>query len=247
MKRIQIATCALLALVLSSCSENGKLGSGGSTDLKTQIDSVSYGIGVSIGSSFKKDGLDSIVNLDVMIAAMRTAMKGDSLKLNMMAAQQCIQGYFMQKAQEKGKAAMDKGLKFLEENKKRAGVVTLPSGLQYEVMKEGNGPKPTLTDKVTTHYHGTLLNGTIFDSSVDRKEPAQFGVSQVIPGWTEALQLMAVGSKWKLFVPANLAYGERGGGEKIGPNETLIFEIELLSIDKNTEKEGPQNPSIRMK
>jgi FKBP-type peptidyl-prolyl cis-trans isomerase FklB len=119
---------------------------------------------------------------------------------------------------------------YLDENAKKPGVKTLPSGLQYMVMKEGTGAKPTTADTVVCHYHGTLLDGKIFDSSVDRGQPATFPVSGVIPGWTEALQLMGVGTKWKLFIPSNLAYGERGAGGSIGPNETLIFEVELLSI-----------------
>jgi FKBP-type peptidyl-prolyl cis-trans isomerase FklB len=124
------------------------------------------------------------------------------------------------------------GQKFLDENKKKPGVVTLPSGLQYIVIKEGTGAKPVLTDKVTTHYHGTLIDGTVFDSSVERGEPASFPVNGVIKGWTEALQMMPVGSKWKLFVPPALGYGERGAGGVIGPNATLIFEVELISINK---------------
>lgn len=153
--------------------------------------------------------------------------------------QACIGAYMGEKQkvkdqEEKAKAGvnLEKGKKFLEDNGKRKGVITLPSGLQYEILKEGNGPKPTATDKVTTHYHGTTIDGKVFDSSVERGQPAQFGVNQVIPGWTEALQLMPVGSKWKLFIPSNLAYGESGAGGAIGPNETLVFEVELISIDK---------------
>ena len=122
------------------------------------------------------------------------------------------------------------GAEFLRINKEKAGVVTLPSGLQYEVLKTGDGTKPKASDKVKCHYHGTLINGTVFDSSVQRGEPATFGVSQVIPGWVEALQLMNVGSKWRLFIPSELAYGERGAGETIEPNSTLVFEVELLDI-----------------
>ena len=132
----------------------------------------------------------------------------------------------------KGEENLKKGQAFLEANKSKDGVKTTASGLQYIVMKEGAGAKPTLNDKVTTHYHGTLIDGTVFDSSVERGQPASFPVSGVIPGWTEALQMMTVGSKYKLFVPANLGYGERGAGGKIGPNSVLIFEVELISIDK---------------
>jgi FKBP-type peptidyl-prolyl cis-trans isomerase FklB len=147
-------------------------------------------------------------------------------------AQAAIQNYFQGVQEKKMAANVEAGKKFLEENSKKPGVVTLPSGLQYQIIKEGTGPKPGPEDKVTTHYHGTLLNGKVFDSSVERGQPVSFAVNGVIPGWTEALQLMSVGSKWKLFIPSNLAYGERGAGGDIGPNETLIFEVELISIDK---------------
>jgi FKBP-type peptidyl-prolyl cis-trans isomerase len=231
MKKIQIASLLVLCIAFNAMGGNGKP-KGKQVKLKTQMDSVSYSIGMSIGTSLKKDGLDSLLNTDILVAAMKSAMKGDSLPFDQMGAQKAIQSYFAAKAQEKGKICLEKGQKFLEENKKRAGVVTLPNGLQYEIIKEGNGPKPTADDMVTTHYTGKLITGKVFDSSVDRGQPAQFGVSQVIPGWTQALQLMPVGSKWKLFIPSNLAYGERGAGEDIGPNEALIFDIELISIDK---------------
>ncbi|NPA38091.1 MAG: FKBP-type peptidyl-prolyl cis-trans isomerase [Chlorobi bacterium] len=132
---------------------------------------------------------------------------------------------------EIAKANLEKGKKFLEENKKKEGVIETESGLQYEILKEGNGPKPKLTDKVKCHYKGTLIDGTQFDSSYDRGKPAVFNVNGVIKGWTEALQMMPVGSKWKLYIPADLAYGKRGSEPKIGPNETLIFEVELLEIN----------------
>ena len=147
-------------------------------------------------------------------------------------AQIVIQRYMQANAQKKGQTNLEKGKKFMEDNGKKEGVITLPSGLQYQIVKAGNGAKPSSTDKVTVHYHGTLIDGKIFDSSVQRGQPAQFPVNQVIPGWTEALQLMTVGSKWKLWIPANLAYGERSPGGVIGPNETLVFDVELISIDK---------------
>lgn len=204
--------------------------------LKNQSDSISYAIGSSIGGSLKKDGLDASLNLDILKAAMEAAVKGQSLLIDGNQAQQVLNAYFAEQQAKKGKEAIEKGQKFLAENKKRQGVVELPSGLQYEILKPGTGPKPTKEDKVTTHYHGTTIDGKVFDSSVEHGQPAQFGISQVIAGWTEALQLMPVGSKWKLFIPSNLAYGERGAGGNIGPNETLVFEVELISIDKEPAK-----------
>ena len=141
-----------------------------------------------------------------------------------------MQDYFGKLANEKQKVNVEAGQKFLDENAKRDGVVTTATGLQYEVLKEGSGDSPKETDNVTVHYHGTLIDGTVFDSSVDRGQPATFPVNGVIPGWVEALQLMNAGAKYKLFIPSNLAYGERGAGGAIGPNATLVFEVELISI-----------------
>jgi FKBP-type peptidyl-prolyl cis-trans isomerase FklB len=143
-----------------------------------------------------------------------------------------LQKYFQGLQEKKSGAARQGGVDFLASNAKKEGVTTLPSGLQYQVMVDGSGEKPTATNKVTTHYHGTTIDGKVFDSSVERGQPAQFGVNQVIAGWTEALQLMAVGSKWKLFIPSDLAYGERGAGADIPPHAALIFEVELISIDQ---------------
>jgi FKBP-type peptidyl-prolyl cis-trans isomerase FklB len=152
-------------------------------------------------------------------------------KISNAEAQKILQEYFSKQQELKSKKAIEEGENFLAENGKKKGVTTLESGLQYEVITKGEGAKPTLNDQVTTHYHGTLIDGTVFDSSVERGQPATFPVSGVIKGWTEALQLMSVGSKWKLFVPYNLAYGERGAGANIGPFTTLIFEVELISIN----------------
>ena len=133
--------------------------------------------------------------------------------------------------EEQMKANIEEGQKFLEENSKKDGVITLDSGLQYEILTEGDGPKPTANDRVKCHYHGTLIDGNVFDSSVERGQPAVFGVTQVIRGWVEALQLMTVGSKWRLFIPSDLAYGAQGAGDMIGPNTALIFDVELLGIE----------------
>lgn len=197
--------------------------------LATRIDSVSYGIGVSIGNNLGRDGLND-VNLDVMMKAMRAAIDKDSLLMDQQQSGMVIQSYLTEAKKKKADAALAKEKTWLDENAKKPGVITLPSGLQYTVIKTGTGPKPTMSDTVETHYHGTFIDGGVFDSSVDRGEPATFALNQVIAGWTEALQLMPVGSKWKLYVPSKLAYGERGYGGKIEPNTPLIFDLELLSI-----------------
>tara|TARA_B100000767_G_scaffold78164_1_gene74864 strand:- start:13 stop:624 length:612 start_codon:yes stop_codon:yes gene_type:complete len=198
--------------------------------MNNEIDSVSYSLGVNIGENIKKQFPD--IDLDNFEAAIKDVLdKSKEPKISNADAQKLIQDYFTKIQAKASESVMEEGKKFLEDNSKRENVITLPSGLQYEIMKAGEGPKPTLEDKVTTHYHGTLIDGTVFDSSVDRGEPASFPVNGVIKGWTEALQLMPVGSKWKLFVPYDLAYGERGTGPQIGPYTTLIFEVELISIN----------------
>lgn len=211
---------------LFSC--NGQKGKG-SVSLKSQADSVAYSIGVSIGQNMKRDGLDSL-NVEILSKGLRTALQGDSTAISQVDGMAVIQTYMAERQKRKSDLQKAGGVKFLAENKSKPGVKTTPSGLQYIVIKEGTGPKPMATDTVTTHYHGTLIDGTVFDSSVDRGQPTEFPVNAVIPGWTEALQMMNVGSKWKLFIPSELAYGERQAGPNIGPNSTLIFEVELLGI-----------------
>ncbi|MCB9448006.1 MAG: FKBP-type peptidyl-prolyl cis-trans isomerase [Flavobacteriales bacterium] len=201
-------------------------------DLNNQVDKVSYSLGVSIGNSLKQQGVTEL-KPEIIQMAFADVFQDKDLQVNVQDAETALQTYFMDQQRKKGEASAQKGEDFLTKNKTEDGVVTLPSGLQYKVLVEGNGAKPGPEDMVTTHYTGTLLDGTVFDSSVERGQPASFPVNGVIPGWTEALQLMPVGSKWKLWVPANLAYGERGAGGKIGPNETLVFELELLSIQQN--------------
>ena len=199
-------------------------------NLITELDSVSYSLGVNIGENIKTQFED--INLDNFEAGIKDVLEKDvEVKISDNQAQAIIQSYFSKKQQKQSESVIEEGINFLRENGKREGVTTLASGLQYEVINDGTGPKPTIEDNVTTHYHGTLIDGTVFDSSVDRGEPASFPVGGVIKGWTEALQLMAVGSKWKLYVPYDLAYGERGAGQQIGPYSTLIFEVELISIN----------------
>ena len=198
--------------------------------ITNEIDSVSYSLGVNIGENIKSQFPDiDLKNFELAIKDVLDDKKEP--KISGTDAQKVIQEFFKKQQAKASESVIQEGKKFLEENKKRDNVITLESGLQYEILKSGEGAKPTLEDQVTTHYHGTLIDGTVFDSSVDRGEPASFPVGGVIKGWTEALQLMSVGSKWKLYVPYNLAYGERGAGQQIGPYTTLIFEVELISID----------------
>lgn len=198
--------------------------------LTNEIDSVSYSLGVNIGENLKTQFPD--INLKNFELAIKNVLDNQKEpKISGADAQKVIQNYFQKQQAKASESVIEEGKKFLTENSKKDGVITLESGLQYEIIKSGEGAKPTINDQVTTHYHGTLLDGTVFDSSVERGQPATFPVSGVIKGWTEALQLMTVGSKWKLFVPYDLAYGERGAGPKIGPYTTLIFEVELISIN----------------
>ncbi len=203
--------------------------------LKTKKDKVSYSIGMDIGMNLKRQSLDLDPNL--LAAGLRDAMGGgktllttDEIKAVLTDFQKELQAKAEEKAGQMAEKNKKEGDAFLAENKKKKDVITLPSGLQYKVITEGKGKTPKATDTVTTNYKGTLIDGTEFDSSYQRKEPATFPVTGVIAGWTEALQLMRVGSKWQLFVPAELAYGPRGASQVIGPNATLIFEVELLSI-----------------
>lgn len=193
------------------------------------MDKLSYAIGLNIANNLKVSGFANL-SVEDFADAVNTVFKGESAKMTDAEAKKVIQDYFEKAEKEKLAKNLEEGEKFLAENSKREGVVTLPSGLQYEVITEGTGKKPSASDTVSCHYHGTLINGTVFDSSVMRNQPAEFPVSGVIKGWVEALQLMSEGAKWKLFIPANLAYGERGAGQSIEPNSTLIFEVELLKV-----------------
>ncbi len=203
-----------------------------STIYETDEQKVSYGIGRQMGMQLAQqqfEGLDA----EVVAQAVIDSLLGNESPLaekDIEAAYQAHEAKAKAKMAEAGKILSAEGDTFLKENAERDGIVTLESGLQYEVMQSGDGEKPTASSTVKTHYHGTLISGDVFDSSVDRGQPAEFPVNGVIAGWTEALQLMTVGTKWRLFVPPNLAYGERGAGGQIGPNTTLIFEVELLDI-----------------
>jgi FKBP-type peptidyl-prolyl cis-trans isomerase FklB len=202
---------------------------------KTKMDKVSYSIGLSMGNDFKSQKIK--LNISMLTRGIRDAMSGatpaiseEEMRTILSEFQQEVMAKMEQQRKSAGEKNKKEGEAFLAANKTKEGVVTLPDGLQYKILKEGNGPKPTAGQTVTCHYRGTLIDGKEFDSSYKRNEPAQFALGQVIKGWTEALQLMPVGSKWQLFIPSELAYGERGAGQLIGPNATLIFEVELISI-----------------
>ena len=198
-------------------------------DEANELERVSYSIGINVATSIKSEGLDSI-NSFYISKGFQDVFENKDLAINIEESNKIIGEYFNKKQDAKNqRLAIDSKI-FLEENKQKDGVMTTESGLQYLILSEGRGNNPTLNDNVTVHYHGTLIDGTIFDSSVDRKQPATFPLNGVIPGWQEALQMMSVGSKWKIFIPSELAYGESGAGA-IGPNSTLIFEVELLSIN----------------
>lgn len=241
MKKIYLSTLAiaLIGITMAGCNED-KAATAKTAEvsaLTTQEQKVGYAIGAQIGAqlAMTKEDIDS----KALISGLTDAMDGTALKLTDQQMQEAKMA-FQKSVQEKAQKEMMKlaetnkaeGEKFLAENKTKEGVITLPSGLQYKVVQAGTGATPTAADTVVTHYTGTLLNGQVFDSSVQRGEPATFPVSGVIPGWTEALQHMKVGGKWQLFIPADLAYGERGAGQMIAPNSTLIFDIELLEIKK---------------
>ncbi len=220
-------TFLTLLLIIANLTINTKMSA---QKLNNEIDSVSYSLGVNIGENIKTQFPD--IDLKNFEAAIKDVLDDSKEPIVSGAdAQKTIQEYFSKQQAKAGESVVEEGRNFLAENGKKENVTTLESGLQYEVINSGEGAKPSLNDQVTTHYHGTLINGTVFDSSVERGEPATFPVSGVIKGWTEALQLMSVGSKWRLFVPYDLAYGERGAGPQIGPFTTLIFEVELISIN----------------
>lgn len=200
------------------------------------MDKLSYALGIGIGSQLAGMGAKEL-NIDDFAQAIKDVISGLELKVDNAEAQTLVQNFFQEQeakqqaaAAEAGKAAKAAGEAFLAENGKKDGVVTLPSGLQYQVLKEGNGKKPSATDQVVCHYEGTLIDGTVFDSSYQRNQPATFGLNQVIPGWTEGVQLMQEGAKYRFFIPYKLAYGERGAGAQIPPFAALVFDVELIEV-----------------
>lgn len=232
MKRRMVALAASAAVLLmaSGCTAQEK-----KLELNSLKDKVSYGIGLNIGKDFKEQEIDVDVNL--LSRGIKDSLAGSEPALSeeqMREAFEAFQKEIVAKQEAKSKAAAEKNLKdgeaFMAENGKKEGVVTLPSGLQYKVIEEGSGKTPAASDTVTVNYRGTLIDGSEFDSSYKRGEPATFPVGGVIPGWTEALQLMKEGAKWQVVIPSNLAYGERGAMPVIGPNSTLVFEVELIKV-----------------
>jgi FKBP-type peptidyl-prolyl cis-trans isomerase FklB len=224
-----------VAFSLASCnSQNSK----SAKSLKTETDTIGYAWGINIASYLKGQGYESI-NKEALNAAFDDVFAGKELAITEENANKLLQNYGMKMIQKKAEVNKKKSLEFLEKNKSRKEVTTLPSGMQYEILKDASGPKPKTGEKINVHYHGTLVDGTVFDSSVDRGQPFSFevGMGRVIKGWDEALLLMPVGSKWKLYIPSDLAYGDnpRPNGP-IGPGMALIFEVEVLSIDNQTEK-----------
>ena len=193
------------------------------------MDKLSYALGLSMGHNFLGSGIKSL-NVEDVAKGVEAVYKQEKPEISFDEAKKIINEFFSNLQDEIAETNKQAGKEFLAENAKRSGVVVLPSGLQYEVLAEGKGRKPKVTDKVQCHYHGTLIDGQVFDSSIQRGTPAVFGVNQVIPGWVEALQLMPEGSRWKLYIPSDLAYGEQGAGGSIPANATLIFEVELIKI-----------------
>ncbi|MBF1606668.1 MAG: FKBP-type peptidyl-prolyl cis-trans isomerase [Prevotella sp.] len=200
------------------------------------MDKLSYALGIGIGSQLAGMGAKEL-NIDDFAQAIKDVISGSELKVDNAEAQTLVQNFFQEQeakqqaaAAEAGKVAKAAGEAFLAENGKKDGVVTLPSGLQYQVLKEGDGKKPSATDQVVCHYEGTLIDGTVFDSSYQRNQPATFGLNQVIAGWTEGVQLMQEGAKYRFFIPYDLAYGERGAGAQIPPFAALVFDVELIEV-----------------
>jgi FKBP-type peptidyl-prolyl cis-trans isomerase FklB len=234
MKLSNLLSITLISLtfgILLSCSPSEK-SSTSEIILKDKADTVSWIIGTQIADNFKQQNLDVALNKDVLYAAMKAQFESDTALFDPQKGNQIIGEFMAELSKSEYDDKIAEGKAFLEKNAQREEITVTESGLQYEIITEGTGNIPTANNTVKTHYHGTLIDGTVFDSSYERGQPAEFPVNGVIKGWVEALQLMPVGSKWKLYIPYNLAYGERGAGKVIGPYETLIFDIELIEIVK---------------
>ena len=224
MKKINLLIVSI-ALIFSSCTDTASY-----KTPETEMEKVSYSLGVNMASSVKQQGMETI-DAQAVAKAFSDVFEENDLDISEEESMTILQDFFGKMQAEKSAKANEAGNAYLAENGDKEGVITTESGLQYEVITSGDGAKPTTADQVTVHYHGMLTDGTVFDSSVDRGQPATFGVTQVIKGWTEALQLMSVGDKWKLTIPSGLAYGDQGAGGMIGPGATLVFEVELLGVN----------------
>lgn len=233
MKKVMISFIATLFLMTGCAQTNskkkGKDKSSGDVELATAIDSVSYAIGLSVATSLKGQGIDNM-NADAVRMAIENVTADSEHPFDAQAADGIVRNYMQAQMAIKQEANIKKGQDFLAENAEKEGVQVTESGLQYKVIEEGEGESPSAENQVKVHYHGTLIDGTVFDSSVDRGEPITFGLNRVIKGWTEGVQLMKPGAKYEFYIPSDLAYGEQGSGPTIGPNETLIFEVELLEV-----------------
>lgn len=230
----------LVSIVCFNCDGQSKgssstsKSSGGTVTFKNRADSVGYALGNNLGQFLKANGVTDLpkdLNTDMLIKAVRDAIANQQPALSPEQCSMALNEFVTAKRKESVAKNKADGAKFLAENKSKPGVVTLPSGLQYQVIKEGTGPKPKAGDQVQVHYHGTLLDGTVFDSSVERGQPITHSATGFIVGWNEALAMMPTGSKWKLWVPSDLGYGDQGSGPKIQPGQTLVFEVELLKIN----------------
>jgi len=229
MKRILMAATGMVLVSGLICADD-------KIELKTGNDKINYSVGYQLGSDFKRQQVD--IKPEILLRGIEDANKGgkplmsdQERRATLQAMAQQVREGNMEKLTHQGADNLRAGEAYLADNAGKDGVKTLPSGLQYRILTPGNGASPKATDKVTVHYRGTLIDGTEFDSSYSRGQPATFGVNQVIPGWTEALQLMKEGGKWQLYIPAKLAYGERGAGARIPPNSALIFDVELISVN----------------
>jgi len=231
----RVITLLVMGFMAFSCLSCAKLKSisgakGAKTELKTENEKASYALGMDIGTQLRD--VQSNIDFDAFVQGIRDTLEGKKTLLTPEQAMAIKTEFFQKMQAEKSQKNTSEGDLFLAENKKKPGIIITPSGLQYIILTAGKGPKPVATDKVVVHYSGTLIDGTEFDSSYKRGQPATFVLNQVIPGWTEAIQLMNVGAKYRFFIPSQLAYGERGAGPRIGPNATLIFEVELINIEK---------------
>jgi FKBP-type peptidyl-prolyl cis-trans isomerase FklB len=223
---------ALFILITMSINLNAQdQGAAATSKFNSPVDSMSYSFGILIGNNMLVQGVKEI-NMDLFLEGFNAGYKNGTPGISIDAANKCVQDYFNKQVSEEANMNLEKSNAFLAENAKKEGVVTTASGLQYQIVTPGKGEFPKSTDQVKVHYTGKFIDGKIFDSSIERNEPVVFGVDQVIPGWTEALQLMQPGARWMLYIPPTLGYGEQGAGGVIGPNQALIFEVELIEIVK---------------